>query len=88
MNLSFTDLFDSNLENQQSDREMQRSEDSEQSDYKRDETDEHYLSEYRNRNASEADEPPHETQQDDRFSSKGRFFDHDDHQRFDRDENG
>lgn len=90
MNLSFTDLFNNKLENQESDSIDRRSDDDEQSDYKRDETGEHYLSEYRdrnaNQNANQTNSQPSEaeTEKNDRFSHKGHFYDQDNHDRFDR----
>ena len=86
MNLSFTDLFNSKSENQEDEPLDRDSESSEQSDYKRDETNEHYLSEYRDRNVSESDSQPSEveTEKNDRFSHKGHFYDLDNRDRFDR----
>lgn len=88
MNLSFTDLFNNKSENQESDSIDRRSEDDEQSDYERDETGEHYLSEYRDRDAVQTNSQPTEDESEtDRFSHKGHFYGQNDRNRFDRNPN-
>lgn len=86
MNLSFTDLFNSNSGSQDSDSIDRSSEEDESDDYKRDAADEHYLSEYRDRNSEPAKhhaEKPHEDEEkNDRFSHKGHFYDQTNHDRF------
>lgn len=87
MNLNFNNLFDKTLDDRNDDSfrsEIDRPDgDTDQIDYQRDAEDEHYISEYRYRDADET-EADLDSEATDRFSHEGRYYDRGGRTRFGR----